>query len=112
MLFRSRFQLERSIKRSYQPPAALLVTFAAGDEGPRDYCSDSNRCAKLEEMLKKLAGRNVALRYEMAGEAATGATVPRAVQQKQLAMQVPLAKAVVDLLGGQLVHIDDGFGVE
>lgn len=107
-----RFQLQRSIKRSYQPPSALLVTFPAGEDGARDYCSDANRCSKLEDMLKKLAGKAVALRFELAVDANAPAVVPRATQLKQQAMQVPLAKAVMEQLAGQIVHIDAGFGVE
>lgn len=107
-----RFQLDRSVKRSFQPPGALLVTFPAGDDGAKDFCSDGNRCARLEDILKKLTGKSVALRFEVAGETQAGAAVPRAIQQKQKALQVPLAKAVMEQLGGQIVHIDDGFGVE
>lgn len=105
-----RFQLERAVRTSFQPPTALLVSFPPGCESSRDYCSDANRCAKLEEMLKKITGESVALRFDIANDMETKAFVPKAVQQRMDVMSVPLAKAVVEQLGGQLVHMDEGFG--
>ncbi|MFT3880335.1 MAG: DNA polymerase III subunit gamma/tau [Gemmatales bacterium] len=103
-------QLGRSIRQTFVPPGALLVTFPAGSESTKDFCTDSNRSAKLEEMIKKLTGKAIALRYEVANDGAPVTVVPKAVQQRQMALQAPLAKAVMEQLAGQLVHIDDGFG--
>jgi hypothetical protein len=61
-------------------------------------------------MIKKLTGKAIALRYEVANDGAPVTVVPKAVQQRQMALQAPLAKAVMEQLAGQLVHIDDGFG--
>ena len=105
-----RMQLSRAIRYAHVPPAALLVSFAPGQESSRDYCSDSNRCAKLEDILKKLTGKNTAIRFDIAQDVTVAATLPKAMLQKQQVMQVPLAKAIIDHLGGQLVHMDDGFG--
>ncbi|HQR08711.1 MAG TPA: DNA polymerase III subunit gamma/tau [Gemmatales bacterium] len=103
-------QLGRSNRQTFVPPGALLVTFPSGSESTKDFCSDSNRSAKLEEMIKKLTGKAIALRYEVATNGAPVTVVPKAVQQRQMALRAPLAKAVMEQLAGQLVHIDDGFG--
>ena len=105
-----RLQLGRSIRQSYVPPSALLATFPAGGEAARDFCSDSNRSAKLEEMLKKLTGKQLALRFEIEANGEAVVNVPKAVQQRQTALLNPLAKAIMEQLSGQLVHIDEGFG--
>jgi len=105
-----RLQLGRSIRQSFQPPSALLATFPAGGEAARDYCCDSNRSAKLEEMLKKLTGKQLALRFEIEANGEAVVNVPKAVQQRQTALLNPLAKAIMEQLSGQLVHIDEGFG--
>lgn len=105
-----RLRLERTVKQVFVPPGAMLVTFPANGEAERDFCNDSNRLADLELRLRKLAGRSVALRFDISSEGAGTPVVPRAVQQKQQVLQVPLAKAIMEQLGGQLVHLDDGFG--
>jgi DNA polymerase III subunit gamma/tau len=102
-------QLSRSIRQTFQPPAAVLVSYRPEDSGARDYCSEARRCAQMEEMLKKLCGKNVALRFDIAGDVAAANNVPKAVHQRQQLLQVPLAKAIIEQLGGQLVHMDDGF---
>ncbi len=90
-------------------PAALLVSYAPEDHGARDYCSDANRCARMEEMLKKLTGKNIALRFDIASDVAAANNIPKAVLQRQMILQVPIAKAIIEQLGGQLVHMDDNF---
>jgi DNA polymerase-3 subunit gamma/tau len=102
-------QLNRSIRRTFQAPAALLVSYAPEDMGARDFCSDANRCARMEEMIKKLTGKNIALRFDIASDVAAANNVPKAVLQRQKILQVPIAKAIIEQLGGQLVHMDDNF---
>jgi DNA polymerase-3 subunit gamma/tau len=106
-----RLQLEPAIQQRFVPPNALIVGFPPGCEVQKDFCADSDRSAKIEAILNRLTGQNVALRFEIVRDAApVTKAAPRALQQKQILEKHPLARAVMEHLGGQLVSMDDGFG--
>jgi DNA polymerase III subunit gamma/tau len=106
-----RFQLESAVQQKFIPPSGLMVGFPPGCEIQKDFCSESTRLGKMEETLRKLTGQSVSLRFEIIRDAAPVAkSAPKAVQQKQVLQQMPLARAIMEQLGGQLVSMDDGFG--
>ncbi len=106
-----RFQLEKAIRRTVVPPAGLIIGFPQGCEPEKEFCADSTRSVKLEDTLKKMTGQQVAVRFEMVQDSvAEKKGPPRAQQTKQALQQMPLAKAIMDELGGQLVYMDEGFG--
>ena len=81
---------------------------------------DATRLAKVEEVLTRIVGQPCSLRLEITGPtengcrqdettvAETGA-VKRQRQRAEIA-QVPLIGRAMDVLGGQIVHIDEEFG--
>jgi hypothetical protein len=76
--------------------------------------------ARLEELLRRMTGQSCQLRVEgvsgsSAGETPEAADDPanppsRYRRQRAEAVQDPLLKRAIDVLGAQIVHVDDGFG--
>jgi len=105
----------RSARQRILPPASLIVGFPAGGGKDRDHCMDSARTARLEDVLKKMTGRAITVRYELLSEDVAPAPEPEArpprpAQQRQAALQEPLVKSAVEKLGAQLLKAEDGFG--
>jgi DNA polymerase-3 subunit gamma/tau len=101
-------------------PNTLALRFEARYNDERDYCSEPARAQRIEEALRKVTGHPCQLRIESVGsgavaaspEAAARATTsqPRSRLQRAEAVQEPLLRRAVDVLGAQLVHMDEGFG--
>jgi len=105
----------RSARQRLMPPASLVIGFPANGTKDRDHCMDSSRTGRLEEVLKKLTGRAVTVRYELLPEsesppAPEEVRAPRPAQLRQAALQEPLVKGAVEKLGAQLLKADEGFG--
>jgi len=106
-----RFQLEPAVQHKFVPPNGLIIGFPPGCEVQKDFCSDAARTSRMEEAIKKLTGQSVTLRFEIVRDAAPVAkAAPKAVLQKQILQKIPLAQAIIDQLGGQLVTMEEGFG--
>jgi hypothetical protein len=75
---------------------------------------------RIEEWLRRITGQACQLRIEAvsggptaesAGAADDSASLPsRYRRQRAEVQQEPLLKRAIDVLGAQIVHVDDGFG--
>jgi DNA polymerase-3 subunit gamma/tau len=111
----NRADLDRGGFPAISGPNCLVLRFSTNYNSHRQRCEDASRNAILEDLLRKVTGQSVAVRYEtIADDSATGASVPRvapAEQMRRNAAQEPLVKAVLDQLGGNLIRADTDFGV-
>src|SRR5262249_3892595 len=103
-------------------PNTLVIRFPARYNEAREFCQEPNRLAQTEKTLRKLAGLQWNLRIESGGDG-NGAGSPQAAgsvetethpsryrQKRTEVVQKPLVKRAIDLLGAQIVQVDDGFG--
>jgi hypothetical protein len=103
-------------------PNSLVLRIPAAYNSPGDPYLDANRLAKVEEALTKIVGQPCSLRLEVGGpqgkengsphEGAVPAPSGTAKRQRQRAeiAQVPLVGKAMDVLGGQIVQMDEEFG--
>ena len=101
-------------------PNTLVLRFEIRYNVEREHCSEPSRLARIEESLRRLTGQTWQLRIESIGsgagtavpEAAVEATTPqtRSRLKRAEAVQEPLLQRAVDVLGAQIVHVDDDFG--
>jgi DNA polymerase III subunit gamma/tau len=100
-------------------PKTLVLRFAAGYNRQREHCQEPARVERIEEALRKLTGQVWNLRIESVGNDAGAPPVPAANAEKQLsryrrrraeALQEPLVKRASEVLGAQIVQMDDDFG--
>jgi DNA polymerase-3 subunit gamma/tau len=106
-----RAMLEKSTAQCFVPPNGLLVSFPRNCQDAKEFSAESSRCSRLEEVLKKLTGQTVLVRFELGQEEfVPEKSIPKAQMMKQTLQQVPLAKALMEHLGAQVVDMDEGFG--
>jgi DNA polymerase-3 subunit gamma/tau len=101
-------------------PNTLVIRFPARYNQAREFCQEPGRVARLEEWLRRITGQACQLRIEAvsggptaenAGAADDSASLPsRYRRQRAEVQQEPLLKRAIDVLGAQIVHVDDGFG--
>jgi DNA polymerase-3 subunit gamma/tau len=101
-------------------PNSLVLRFPARYNQERDYCQEPTRAQRIEELLRKITGQPCQLRIESVGSGAVLApeeaaedgvnSPPRSRLKRADAVQEPLLKRAIDVLGAQVVHVDDGFG--
>jgi DNA polymerase-3 subunit gamma/tau len=113
-------QLEKASPPAIFGPNTLVLRFDSRYNSEREYCSEPSRVQRIDESLRKVTGHAWQLRIESVGsgavaapaEAAADATTPqpRSRLKRAEAVQDPLLKRAVDVLGAQIVHMDDDFG--
>jgi DNA polymerase-3 subunit gamma/tau len=101
-------------------PNTLVIRFPSGYNSDREHCQQPANIARVEEVLRKLTGQSISLRIELAsGDARTPQSNPRDDadsspsryrRQRSEAMKDPLVKRAMEVLGAQMVEVDDGFG--
>jgi hypothetical protein len=101
-------------------PNTLVLRFDGRYNVEREHCSEPSRIQRIEETLRRITEQPWQLRIESIGsgagaavpEAAVEATTPqtRSRLKRAEAVQGPLLKRAVDVLGAQVVHVDDNFG--
>jgi hypothetical protein len=113
-------QVEKGGPPAIFGPNTLVLRFAPCYNAERDYCSEPSRVQRIEALLRRITGPACQLRIESVGsgavaappEAAARATnsQPRSRSKRAEAVQEPLLRRAVDVLGAQVVHMDEGFG--
>ena len=105
-------------------PNTLVLRIPQAYNPLGDQYLDGNRLSKVEEVLTRIVGEPCTLRLEIAGPEIDGHGPPRekaasamtgtAKKQRQRSeiAQLPLVGKAMDVLGGQIVHMDDDFGAE
>jgi DNA polymerase-3 subunit gamma/tau len=98
-------------------PNTLVVRFPISYNAAQEHCEQPSNVAKVEEALRKVIGRSCHLRIEtVAGEGTAKAvedsdnSQSRYRRQRSEAIKVPLVKRAVEILGAQLVDVEEGFG--
>jgi len=109
-------------------PNSLALRFPAAYNQARDHCQEPARIARVEEVLRKVLGQPCTLRIDTqtspgektAGprpvphlDGAPGGTPAAAVRPRRgprdEAEKEPLVRRALDVLGAQVVRVDDGF---
>jgi hypothetical protein len=112
-------ELERAGLPAISGPNSLVVRFPIGYNSAREYCQQPTSVARVEEVLRRVTGNSCTLRFDSAGpevlgpqaEAGSSGQAPsRSQRQRAEALKVPLVKRAVEILGAQLVNVDEGFG--
>src|SRR5262249_13815070 len=102
-------------------PNTLVLRFGPGYNSAQEHCQAPAKVARVEEALRKVTGQPCVFRIEsnaaQASGAAAGAAEPeentqsRYRRQRAEALKEPLVKRAVEVLGAQLLDVDEGFGV-
>ncbi|HEX5269339.1 MAG TPA: DNA polymerase III subunit gamma/tau [Gemmataceae bacterium] len=112
-------QLEKSHPPAIFRPNTLVLRFDSRYNSEREHCSEPSRVQRIEESLRKVTGHAWQLRIESVGSGAVAAQneaadattpPPRSRLKRAEAAQEPLLKRAADVLGAQVVHMDDDFG--
>jgi DNA polymerase III subunit gamma/tau len=113
-------QLEKAAPPAIFGPNTLVLRFDARYTTEREYCSEPSRVQRIEDLLRRVTGHACQLRMESVGSGAVAASAEAAAEattsqlrsrlKRAEAVQEPLLKRAVDVLGAQLVHLDDEFG--
>jgi hypothetical protein len=101
-------------------PNTLVLRFPAEYNGSCSYCQDPGRVLRIETLLGKIIGKVVQLRIELAnngtvrnGSNGVSEVVPPPPQQRRQRTELaqdPLVKRAMEILGAQIVRVDEGFG--
>jgi DNA polymerase-3 subunit gamma/tau len=112
-------ELEKAGELAISGPNTLVIRFRPGYNRAREFCQDPSRVSRVEELLRRVTGQTWQLRIDSAGgvgvETAPAADDPanspsRTRRQRAEAVHEPLLKRAIDVLGAQVVQLDDGFG--
>jgi DNA polymerase-3 subunit gamma/tau len=111
--------LEKAASVAILGPNALVLRFPAQYNAHHDVCQEPVNVARLEEAFRKVTGHTGSFRLESASTEAAVASAAAAVadnspsryrRQRTEALQEPLVKRAHEVLGAQIVHVDEGFG--
>jgi DNA polymerase-3 subunit gamma/tau len=113
--------LRRISNVAISAPNTLVLSFPARYNQRSDQILDAARRAELEELLHGITGQACQIRIDLVAEQAyqqaNGAAVPaadapyqKARRQRAELMQLPLVSKAMDVLGAQIVGVDDEFG--
>jgi DNA polymerase-3 subunit gamma/tau len=101
-------------------PNTLVLRFPAGYNQPESQYLDPARVARIEELLRQITGQACSIRLETSradgptssGPAAEDAetSITRSRRQRAEAARQPLVTRAMEMLGAQIVQMDEGFG--
>jgi DNA polymerase-3 subunit gamma/tau len=114
--------LVRSEVVAISGPNTLVLRFPLRYNLQREHCQEPAKVARVEEVLRKITGQSWRLRIESSNGIAERGAAPaprvgdtensqlRSQRQRAEILQQPLLKRAMDLLGAQIVRLDEGFG--
>lgn len=102
-----------------------MLRFPAEYNGAQEHCQDASCIAAVEAVLKELTGRSWMLRVESLAVPTEGSSAQPSDGRgngssvvgngrrnaREEAEILPLVKRALDVLGGSLQRVDEGFGV-
>jgi DNA polymerase-3 subunit gamma/tau len=110
-------ELQRAEFPAIFGPNTLVLRFPSRYNQGRDYCQAPASVTRIEELLRKMTGQACQLRIEAVSVAEAPASAPDATQlpsryrrQRAEAVQAPLLQRAIDVLGAQIIQVDEGFG--
>ena len=102
-------------------PNTLVIRFDTPYNSEREHCSEPARVTRMEEVLRRITGQPCKVRVDVAAGSALAKSPQPAGEpvesishyrrQRAEAGQEPLLKRAIEVLGAQIVQVDDGFGV-
>ncbi|MBY0524180.1 MAG: DNA polymerase III subunit gamma/tau [Gemmataceae bacterium] len=114
-----RSELEKAGFPAISGPNTLVLRFALEYNHQREHCSDPKRMERVESTLRTITGHAWTLRIESAGgDGADRQPAPveesdssqsRSRRQRDEALKEPLVQRAIDVLGAQIVRVDEGF---
>jgi len=112
--------LSKAVLPAIPAPNTLVIRFPMSYNAAREHCQQPANMARVEEMLSRITGQACKVRIEsIGGDVGPGndsvAEPAENVQSRYRrlrtdAMQEPLVKRAMEVLGAQLVDVDEGFG--
>jgi DNA polymerase-3 subunit gamma/tau len=113
--------LEKAGLPAISAPNTLVLRFPVSYNSAREHCQQLANVARVEDMLKITTGLGCHLRIETACGDDSAFSQPRTAEPAENshsryrrlrleAVKEPLVKRAMELMGAQLVHVDDGFG--
>jgi DNA polymerase-3 subunit gamma/tau len=112
-------QLEKIEAVAISGPKTLVLHFESRYNLQYEHCREPTFQSRIEEALRKVTGQAWNLRVESGGNGAaalpasaaeTENSQSRYRRQRTEVMQMPLVKRAFDLMGAQIVQMDEGFG--
>jgi len=113
-------ELGKASNVAISAPNTLVLQFPASYNLEREHCQEPSRVARVEDALRRMTGQPCTLRFETGSPGTTVSPVPaseapeappsRSRRLRAEAMLLPLLKRAMDLMGAQIVHVDEGFG--
>jgi DNA polymerase-3 subunit gamma/tau len=102
-------------------PNTLVLHFQSRYNLSREHCQNPTNVTRIEDTLKKVTGQVWHLRIESVSEANISqppdtngrdkeAPISQSRRQRQETMQLPLVKRVMEVMGAQILDVDEGFG--
>jgi DNA polymerase III subunit gamma/tau len=110
-------ELERAGLPAIFAPNTLVLRFPAAYNQSREFCQESARLSGIEDALRRVSGQSWKLRLETLpgnGDVPADQPVPASEvrprrSDKEAAAQVPVVRRAIDLLGGEVWRVDEGF---
>ncbi len=112
--------LKKGTSLAISGPNTLVVRFPSSYNHPGNPFLDPVRLGRVEEALRKITGQACTLRQEYQGEEAAAASsgapeesetpVSRSRRQREEALSQPLVRRAMEVLGAQIVHLEEDFG--
>jgi DNA polymerase III subunit gamma/tau len=111
--------LQKAGQPAISGPNALVLRFPPSYNLAQEHCQTPAKMVRVEEVLRKITGHAVVFRIEAAAGAASPAaaqgaedeekTPSRYQRQRAEALKEPMVKRAMEVLGAQLVDVDEGF---
>lgn len=96
-------------------PNSLVIRFPTGYSSAYESCASESGIEVIRQVLKRVTGKEWSVRVEQAGGALVGSTSASVVpppwpeQRAGDLLQLPLFRKAAEVLGAQVVRVDDGF---
>jgi DNA polymerase-3 subunit gamma/tau len=110
-------ELQKAEFPAISGPNTLVIRFPARYNQGREHGPASGNVTRIEELLRKITGQACQVRIEALSAAEAPASPPDAAQlpsryrrQRAEAVQAPLLQRAIDVLGAQIIQVDEGFG--
>ena len=111
-------QLSKANPPAIIGPNTLVFRFPAGYTKEREYASQPERLARLEEVLSRAIGQTCIVRIEEVSGSEnvsqpvleSRSTVPSSRSLKEEVEKIPLIRRAVEVLGATIQRVDEGFG--
>jgi DNA polymerase-3 subunit gamma/tau len=112
----------RELQRGGQPaifaPNSLVLRFPAEYNLTKESCQEPERLKSIEDALRKVTGQPWKLRLETTPGNGAAPTEPRAPtsavrprrNDKDEAEKIPIVRRAVEVMGAQVIRVDEGFG--